>query len=131
MGAKGCGNATIAGESLKNVGADLKPTTHVVLYKWVLRCRENGDRGVMSKSERALADGFPTRKGFEYSVLEDVTELKRLAAELMVQRTTLEQELELLKKRGRPPRPTVKPQQDPHSCGSAAGIPAAAAIEAH
>ncbi len=52
----------------------------------------------MSKAEKAQADGFPTRASLERDLPDDVHELKRLAADLMVQRAVLERELELVKK---------------------------------
>ncbi|WP_244303281.1 hypothetical protein [Leucobacter coleopterorum] len=52
----------------------------------------------MSRAEKAKADGFPTRASLERGLPDDVDELKRLAADLMVQRAVLERELELVKK---------------------------------
>lgn len=74
--------------------------THVQIYKWVQNWRTHGERGVMSKAEKAKADGLPTRASLERDLPDDVDELKRLAADLMVQRAVLEHELELVKKDG-------------------------------
>lgn len=91
----------LAGEDVRTVGADLRMTTHVVLYKWVQIWREHGNRGLMSKREKAKADGFPTRASIERSLPDDPAELKRLAAGLMVEKAVLEQELDLVKKKTR------------------------------
>lgn len=88
----------LAGEDVRRVGAELHMTTHVVLYKWVQIWREHGNRGLMSKREKAKADGFPTRASIERSLPDDPTELKRIAAGLMVEKAVLEQELDLVKK---------------------------------
>lgn len=88
----------LAGEAVKEVAADLRMPTHVQIYKWVQNWREHGEQGVMSKAEKAKADGFPTRASLERELPDDVDELKRLTADLMVQRAVLERELELVKK---------------------------------
>ena len=88
----------LAGEMVKDVAADLGMPTHMQIYKWVQKWREHGQRGVMTKTERAKADGFPTRASLERDLPDDLEELKRLAAELLVQRAILERELELVKK---------------------------------
>lgn len=88
----------LAGEDVRSVGAELHMATHVLLYKWVQIWREHGNRGLMSKREKAKADGFPTRASIERSLPDDPAELKRLAAELLVEKAVLEQELELVKK---------------------------------
>lgn len=62
----------------------------------------------MNKREQAAADGFPTRKNLEQGLPDDIVSVKRLAAELMVERAMLERELELVKRRGRHPGTTVK-----------------------
>lgn len=61
----------------------------------------------MSKREKAKADGFPTRASIERALPDDPGELKRLAAELMVQKAVLEKELDLVKKTRAP---------SPHNC---------------
>ncbi len=51
----------LAGEDVRTVGVELHMTTHVLLYKWVQIWHEHGNRGLMSKREKAKADGFPTQ----------------------------------------------------------------------
>ncbi|GAA1208092.1 hypothetical protein [Rhodoglobus aureus] len=88
----------LAGDDVKQAGEDLRMTTHVVLYKWVRNWRAQGDRGLMSKREKSEADGFPTRASLERSLPNDINELKRLTAELLVEKAVLERELDLVKK---------------------------------
>lgn len=88
----------LSGELVKDVAADLRMPTHVQIYKWVQKWRAHGERGVMTKTEKAKADNFPTRASLERDLPDDIDELKRLAADLMVQRAVLERELELVKK---------------------------------
>lgn len=88
----------LAGEMVKDVAADLDMPTHVQIYKWVQKWRVHGERGVMTKSEKAKADNFPTRASMERGLPDDIGELKQLAADLMVQWAVLERELELVKK---------------------------------
>lgn len=67
----------------------------------------------MNEREQAAGGGSPTRKSLELTLPDDVVSLKRITAELMVERAILERELELVKSRGRRPQPTVTPAQDP------------------
>ncbi|WGD37588.1 hypothetical protein [Lysinibacter sp. HNR] len=52
----------------------------------------------MSRREQKQADGLPTRASLERSLPDDITELRRLTAELLVEKAVLERELGLVKK---------------------------------
>lgn len=52
----------------------------------------------MSATERKRSAGIVTGKAFEKSLLDDVAELKKLAARLSAEKAVLEKELEELKK---------------------------------
>lgn len=88
----------LAGEDVKHVAEERFMNTHVTLYSWVQLWREHGDYGLMNKREKAQADGFPTRASLERTLPDDPNELKRIAADLMVEKAVLQRELELVKK---------------------------------
>lgn len=90
------------------MGVELHMSTHVQLYEWAGIWREHGNRRLMSKHEKAKADGFVTRAIIKRSLPDDLVELKRLAAGLVVEKAVLEQELDLEKGRGRTPCTTIE-----------------------
>lgn len=91
----------LLGEGLRpeEIATRLSLTSRMLVYKWAQNFRENGGQwGLMTKSERRQAQGFPTRASLEASLPDDPAELRRLAADLLVDKAVLAEELALVKK---------------------------------
>lgn len=84
--------------SVKEVAKKLDLTTHAIIYDWIRNYRLHGEEGLMSKKEKIDRGIYKTKSQLVKSLPDDVSELKELAAKLMVEKAVLEKELELSKK---------------------------------
>jgi len=82
----------------KEIQERLDLTTFAIVYDWARRFRESGEWGLMSKRERREHPKTPTKAALEASLPEDPEALRKLAAQLLVDKAVLEQELSLVKK---------------------------------
>lgn len=90
--------AAMNGDSVKNIAIKFNITNSQHIYKWIRKYKAKGDEGLMSKKERIDKGLYKTRKQLENNLPSSKTELKKLAAELMVKNAVLEEELKLSKK---------------------------------
>ena len=67
--------------------------TFAVVYAWARRFRESGEWGLMTKRERDQHREVPTRTALEASLPDDPDTLRELAAQALVDKAVLEQEL--------------------------------------
>ena len=88
----------LGGMSVKEVAKKLDLTTHAIIYDWIRSYRLHGEEGLMSKKEKVDRGIYKTKAQLVKSLPDDVSELKELAAKLMVEKAVLEKELELSKK---------------------------------
>lgn len=87
-----------AGYRPKEIQERLDLTTFAIVYDWARRFRESGEWGLMSKRERDQHRDLPTQAALEASLPNDPEKLRKLAAQLLVDKAVLEQELSLVKK---------------------------------
>lgn len=86
------------GHSPAAIAEQLQLNSKMSVYSWHQRYREQGQWGLMSSKERKKKAGFTTKAQLEASMPDDITELKKLAARLTVEKAVLAQELEEIKK---------------------------------
>lgn len=72
--------------------------TKMSVYSWAQAYRELGEWGLMSNEERRTERKIPTKKSLKASLPDDPKELKKLAAQLMVEKAVMAEELMLIKK---------------------------------
>lgn len=87
-----------AGYRPKEIQDRLDLTTFAIVYDWARRFRESGEWGLMTKRERDQHRDVPTRAALEASLPDDPDQLGKLAAQALVDKAVLEQELNLVKK---------------------------------
>jgi len=87
-----------AGYRPKEIQDVLDLTTFAIVYDWVRRFRTSGEWGLMTKRERDQHRDLPTRAALEASLPDDPDTLRKLAAQALVDKAVLEQELSLVKK---------------------------------
>jgi len=68
------------------------------VYSWAQAYRELSEWGLMSNEERRTERKIPTKKSLKASLPDDAKELKELAAQLMVEKAVMAEELILIKK---------------------------------
>ena len=87
-----------AGWRPADIAVECELRSKMSVYSWAQRHREEGKWGLMSKRERKEHTRMPTRAAFERSLADDLAELKKQMAQMLVDKAVLEKELELVKK---------------------------------